>query len=221
MDKDLQWDGVVESRLLDEAVVRTRHVFADDAKHGRWDRIAATLKGHPGLINSTRLDSDSRYTALHQAAYLGATPQTIEALVAAGAWRTLLNNRGERPVDVAVRQNNRHLSRFLEPVLRRSVPTGILHAIRDNFHNVIRGRIRDLDDADQLRLPELEPLLEFDTVKTYFGVPGMYGGFSYWLENDGIEATLIAESWCRVVEGSGQRHAITSVGAALTDEGFV
>ena len=36
----------------------------------------------------------------------------------------------------------------------------------------------------------------------WFAVPGMYGGFSYGLLADGVEAKIESESWCRVVEGS-------------------
>ncbi len=74
---------------------------------------------------------------------------------------------------------------------------------------------------NDLRLPELEPLLELDRPQMWFTVPGMYGGFCYRLESPGVEAKLIAESWCRVVGGSGQRHEITSEGSRLVEEGFV
>jgi hypothetical protein len=38
---------------------------------------------------------------------------------------------------------------------------------------------------------------------------------------DRAEPTLVTSSWCRVVEGSGQRHDVTVDGARLVDEGFV
>jgi hypothetical protein len=37
----------------------------------------------------------------------------------------------------------------------------------------------------------------------------------------GSGSRLMSESWCRVVEGSGQRHEITAQGARLVAEGFV
>ena len=49
----------------------------------------------------------------------------------------------------------------------------------------------------------------------------MYGGFAYWLEPRDEGIALIAESWIRVVEGSGQRHEITADGSRLVGEGFV
>jgi hypothetical protein len=86
---------------------------------------------------------------------------------------------------------------------------------------VIRGRIDHELPNHGLRLPELEPLLELERPQMWFPVPGMYGGFSYCLESAGVQAKLVAESWCRVIEGSGQRHEITSDGGQLVAEGFV
>jgi hypothetical protein len=107
------------------------------------------------------------------------------------------------------------------PTYIRHVPLGILLRIQDHFHAVIRGRADELVHENNLRLPELEPLLELREPKMWFAVPGMYGGFSYWLEADGVEAKLVAESWCRVSAGSGQRHEIASTGSVLVEEGFV
>ena len=96
-----------------------------------------------------------------------------------------------------------------------------LLAIQRHFHAVIRGRAADLIDEHGVVLPELAPLLTAAEPKSWFPIPGMYGGFSYWLEGDGPHAKLITESWCRVVGGSGQRHEITSTGSRLVEEGFV
>ncbi|SDB20299.1 hypothetical protein [Belnapia rosea] len=135
---------------------------------------------------------------------------------------TLQNGRGERPVDVAQRRGHRHLLAPLAPELRRRVPHGVLLRIQSHFHDVIRGRAADLVREHGLRLPELEPVLEFDGPRQFwFVVPGMHGGFGYRLDADGVGAALAVESWCRVVEGSGQRHEITSEGSRLVDEGFV
>jgi hypothetical protein len=64
-------------------------------------------------------------------------------------------------------------------------------------------------------------LAEIGTRKVWFAVPGMYGGFSFWLDGTGAGSRPMPESWCRVVEGSGQRHEITAQGARLVAEGFV
>ena len=55
----------------------------------------------------------------------------------------------------------------------------------------------------------------------WFQVPGMYGGFNYWLETTRVGVKLVSESWCRVAGGSGQRHEVTSAGSQLVEEGFV
>jgi len=86
---------------------------------------------------------------------------------------------------------------------------------------VIRERAGRLIEEQHLRLPELEPLLEMECPHIWFPIPGMYGGFSYRLAEVGVEATLITDSWCRVVGGSGQRHEVTSAGSRLVEEGFV
>lgn len=52
-------------------------------------------------------------------------------------------------------------------------------------------------------------------------MPGMYGGFAYWFEGDGAGLKLVTESWCRVVEDSGQRHEIDESGCRMVEEGFV
>ena len=52
-------------------------------------------------------------------------------------------------------------------------------------------------------------------------VPGMTGGFHYWLEIADGSPRLLTESWCRVVGGSGQRHAVTAAGFELVAAGFV
>jgi hypothetical protein len=63
--------------------------------------------------------------------------------------------------------------------------------------------------------------LEFRECKFWFAVPGMYGGFNYWLEGEGTGTRLISESWSRVVGGSGQRHEVTMLDSQLVEEGFV
>ncbi|HVC92739.1 MAG TPA: hypothetical protein VND64_03565 [Pirellulales bacterium] len=104
---------------------------------------------------------------------------------------------------------------------KHRVPLGVLLKIQTNFHVVIRGRADRLVQEHALRLPELEPLLELDRPQMWFAVPGMYGGFNFRLELPGVNAKLVSESWCRVVDGSGQRHEVTPEGSRLVEEGFV
>lgn len=102
------------------------------------------------------------------------------------------------------------------------VPSEItLKAIEKHFHELIRERAGRLITEHNLVLPELTTQLAFTKAKTGFPIPGMYGGFRYWLEGEGDQTKLVSVSWCRVVEGSGQVHEITAAGSQLVDEGFV
>lgn len=218
---DIIWDGITQSKSLNKDAANARFRIADAAKSCEWSTVFEILTEYSEFINSCRPSGESLFAPLHQAAYAGASTDIVRRLIELGAWRTLQNARGERAVDVAERRGHHQLRDILSPVLKHRVPIGVLLKIQSNFHEVIRGRIdRELPN-NELRLPELEPLLELDRPQTWFPVPGMYGGFSYRLESLGVDAVLVTESWCRVVGGSGQRHEITSKGSRLVDEGFV
>ena len=218
---DIIWDGITQARTLTDEAAAARHALADAAKSGDWPRVLELLSSHREWINSSRPGGSAWYAPLHQAAWHGAPVAVVRQLIGSGAWRTHQNAHGERPVDIAARRDHRHLLETLAPVHRHPVPLGILLKAQAHFHTVIRGRAERLIDEHGLRLPELEPLLELDTPKMWFAVPGMYGGFSYRLEAGGVRPKLVSESWCRVVDGSGQRHEITPGGSQLVDEGFV
>jgi hypothetical protein len=96
-----------------------------------------------------------------------------------------------------------------------------LRAIEKHFHALIQERAGDLIIEHKVQLPRLAPPLGSESSKAWFPVPGMYGGFSYWLEDGSTPAKLMVESWCRVVSGSGERHEVTVDGYQLIDEGFV
>ena len=195
--------------------------MCDAARDGRWGDLLALLDKHRELVNSCRIDSPSLYAPLHQAAYNGAPGEVVEALLRWGAWRTLRNADTERPVDIARRLGHVRLLRRLEPVYLHVVPASVLAALQRHLHEVILGRITVVPGWKTLRLPELEPLLEMEAPSYWFPVPGMYGGFACTLEARGASSSLVVESWCRVVGGSGQRHLVSAAGATLVDEGFV
>lgn len=218
---DVTWDGITQSRTFNEKIREIRTALADAAKSHDWPTVLNLLEINHEFVNSCHLDGWSLYTPLHQVAYAGASSEIAEKLINMGAFRTMQNRIGERPIDIAVKNGHKHLYEILEPEYKHHVPTGILIKIQLNFHEVIKGRI-DLELPNhELRLPELEPLLELEKPEMWFPVPGMYGGFSYALESEGVNAKLISNSWSRVDEGSGQRHEITSRGSQLVEEGFV
>lgn len=84
-----------------------------------------------------------------------------------------------------------------------------LSGIRERFHQLILSRVVE----GRLEIPPNLPRLRNMRVggkPRWFPVPGMYGGFSYHLDRDESGFFLIADSWCRVVDGSEMRHRITS-----------
>ncbi len=215
------WDGITQSKTLNQEVAEIRHKLSDATKTYDWLRTLEILSEYPQLANSSRPDENSFYAPLHQAAYGGASADVVMQMVKLGAWRTLQNVRGEKPIDIANKLAHRHLISALTPEYKHHISSSVLPEIQKHFHQVIRGRANQLVEEQALRLPELEPLLELEQPKMWFAVPGMYGGFSYWLETKKEETKLITESWCRVVGGSGERHEISAFGSCLVDEGFV
>lgn len=223
-NRTICWNGLTQTRSCDDDEAIDRHALADAARDAEWTRAFEVLQKYrnwcdptgPGdWVNATRPDGPSWYAQLHHAAWHGAAVEIAERLIGLGAWRTLRNSRGERPLDVAERRGHQHLLPTLTPVYRHHVPREII------VRAVIRGRAERLVVEQQLRLPELEPLLELEPPEMWFPVPGMAGGFSYRLDADGVRAKLVSSSWCRMVGGSGERHEITSPGSRLVDEGFV
>jgi hypothetical protein len=218
---DIVWDGITRTETLNEGAAQVRHALADAAKRYSWPQVFAILSEHIDLVNTSRPGGSVLYAPLHQAAHGGAPLEIVQRLIWMHAWRGLRSANRERPVDVATRRGHRHLVELLAPDYKHHVPHGVLLKIQANFHEVIRGRAEELVQEHSLRLPELEPLLELDRPHMWFPVPGMYGGFSYWLDATGVETKLVSESWCRLADGSGQRHEISSEGSQLVEEGFV
>jgi hypothetical protein len=156
------WDGITQADVLREDASRMRHSLSDAAKNYDWPRVFELVAQEPALVNTTRLNGASLYAPLHQVAYGGAPVEVAQRLIGLGAWRTLQNARGERPVDVAERCGHRHLIKALTPDYKQHVPIGVLLKIQAHFHMVIRGRIDQELPNHGLRLPELEPLLELE-----------------------------------------------------------
>ena len=103
----------------------------------------------------------------------------------------------------------------------KQIPEETLLALQQHFHALIHKRAGVFIEEHNTALPELAPLLTSQERQTWFPIPGMYGGFNYWLEGEGEQSRLVTESWSRVAEGSGQRHEITVEGTRLVEEGFV
>jgi hypothetical protein len=114
-------------------------------------------------------------------------------------------------VDDAERDNDRNGSSPHSVALAR---------ICELFHGLIRSRAREGGIPVPRDLPSLDDLVLDDPERAWFPVPGMYGGFAYRLQTRGDSLQLAADSWSRVVGGSGMRHVITPTEVILEEEGF-
>ncbi|MEU9376237.1 ankyrin repeat domain-containing protein [Streptomyces sp. NPDC048255] len=211
-----QWDGVTTRDVYPDDVLARRDLLADAARDGDWQRVFEQLGQNPDWVNATRVGGRSGFAPLHQAAWHGAQ-DAVAVLVGCGAWRTLPTADGERALDIAVARGHKSVSALLQPLVRHPLPSATLHALEGRLHELIRADSHGLADRHRLKLPALAVLTELAEPRMHFPVPGMYGGFSYWLEGD----SLVTESASRVVGGSGRRHRITTGATELVAEGFV
>jgi hypothetical protein len=216
-----EWPGILKSELLWPHDVAHRNELSNAVNSYNWNQALKILSRRPTLVNETQLDEKSLYSPLHQAAHGNAPVEIVQKMIEMGAWRMLKNADGERPIDIARRKKSHQIIELLQPVYNIKVPDGTLNAIQNYFHEIILNRAGDLIETGKVRLPELGILLEIEQPHMWFPVPGMYGGFDYWLDVKGQDVKLISESWSRIVEGSGQRHEISNDGWKLVEESFV
>jgi len=65
-------------------------------------------------------------------------------------------------------------------------------------------------------------LTEFsENASLWFKIIGIYGGFNLHLQREESGEVLIAESWSRIVSGSGMRHRVAPFEVVLLKKGFV
>jgi hypothetical protein len=217
----LTWHGVTRPKSLRSWAREAGHQLANAGKQGDWRRVLTILDEHPDMVNAWRPGGRAMFAPLHHVAYGGGSVEVARELIARGAWRTLRTARGTRPVDLARKRNHVELLEVLEPELHREVPREKIRPLQRQLHRVIASRVDKLVREHHLRLPQIEPLLEWEETEMWFAVPGMYGGFQTRFEGEGAGAELITSSWCRVAGGSGQRHRVTAEGWTLIEEGFV
>ena len=209
-------DGLDERTRAPYWRIGIRHDLADAARSYDWPRVLGILDDHPDCVNASRPGGRACYAPLHQAAHGGASVPVVRRLLRMGAWRTLRTRSGERPIDVARWRGHHDLVPLLTPVYRRRrVPLDVLRRMQRHLHAVFRehrpGR------APCLRLPEIEPLLEMGRERVYFEVPGMYGGFEYWLEDDGADPRLHVRTFRRIIN-CDLRYEVTPRGWRLVGE---
>ena len=222
----LPWPGVLDPGLLKDGVVARNHRLADAAKAARWAEVFELLELEWVSVNQWRLGGSSWFTALHQAAWHGASGSVVTGLLERGALRSLRARDGRTAYDIALTRGHTHLLDLLLPV-RARLTAERASVLDTGLASVIDGRLRlpggiaesygkPLEDC--LRYPPVDVLAECPDHRLWFAVPGMYGGFSIELMKDSY---LYVESWIRVVGESAQAHVITHEGVTLVDDGFV
>lgn len=181
-------------------------------------------RGEIGLIDSDhwlspnqwRISGTSWFAPLHQAAWLGASPDVVDDLIRRGAWRSLRSASSDRAVDIARARGHQHLLESLAVREPDESETRKFAAWDRQLAALIQQRTEWIDPVRVRNVPTeiiaLEPLPDF-----YFGYPGMYGGFDISIAGD----RLLVSSWSRIVGGSGQVHEITEEGCVLVNEGFI
>ena len=219
------WPGVLDSGLLKDEAVARNHRLADAAKAGRWPDVFEVLDLPWVGPNSWRVGGSSWFAPLHQAAWHGAPAGVVSSLLERGALRSLPTHDGRTAYDVAAERGNDSLLELLRPE-PAPLTRERISALDAHLASVIDGRLTlpggiaesyERPLRESLRYPPVALLHEVDGQQVWFGVPGMYGGFSIALQR----GYLYVESWIRVVGGSGQAHVITHEGAVLVEEGFV
>jgi len=100
----------------------------------------------------------------------------------------------------------------------KNIPDEQLLQLEVNFHSLIRERLLDLLGGLDVALPSIGSAVASPYERQMFKVSGMQGGFSYWLENNAIEAWLLVESWSGAIKGSGQLHRVTVDQVLLLDD---
>lgn len=221
MSIEFEWCGIVKSDMFSKDLQILIKKLEQVIKAHEWDEMFTVLEKKPELINICFLDNPSWLAPIHQLALENSPSEVIGRILSMGAWRTLKTINGDKAIDIANKKGYRHLAKLLEPVYRHTADIKVLSEIQKHFHQVIIGRINVIPDWQSLRLPDLEVLLENKKPHMWFSVPGMYGGFNYKLVFKGKTVKLISESWVRIVDGSGERHEITSEGSKLVEQGFV
>lgn len=216
------WQGVLDTSVMADDLVRAGHLLADAAKVGDWLVAMKVLDQEWKwlVVNQWRPGGTAWFTVLHQAAWHGAPTEVVMELLIRGSLRSLRDSKGRTAFDVATEHNHiSELGELLQPPPSPLAPQQI-QALDARLAELIDGRIKGrLYEGELplvLRYPPVETLHEVPGHRVFFPMPGKYG-FLIELQCGGLEV----KSWCGFVEGSGQAHLVTPEGSVLVDQGFV
>lgn len=218
--REVEWFGVLAARsAYNEDLIAARDRLADSARAGDWPAVLRILDSDSGWAgaNDWRISGTSWFGPLHQAAWLGAPEEVARALIDRGAWRSLRDAKGRRPVDIAGERGHRALIEVLEPEYDVLLADAGAAAMNRRLEDLVEeAAAQVVERGTQIRHLDVLCLAERND-KVWFPIPGMYGGFAIEL----VKGRLHVESWSRMASGSGRAWVITADRTTLIDEGFV
>jgi hypothetical protein len=217
----LRWDGALTIQGMNGEFVQERDQIARAVAADDWAAMMPLLSEYPDLVNMTLRRDRSWSTLLHWAAANDAPEEFVRELTRLGAFRSVRDPAGKRAIDIVASKERQTLVELFDPKLEQTVSPEHLSFMQELFHGLIRAAMLGYHVSVPLRLPQLSILTERQDIAIWFPVPGMAGGFHFWLEKEEHSHVLLAESWSRIVGGSGMRHRITPFEVILLEEGFV
>ncbi|KQU58170.1 hypothetical protein ASG84_16130 [Rhodococcus sp. Leaf278] len=199
------WDGILDVKDVTPSDARAK--ISDFAYRGDWPALFEVLDSMDSYeplanVNSTRSGGKSHFTPLHQAAWSG-DAHGIHGLINRGAWRSVRDADGNRPVDIYTMQGHTTYTTSLEPKP--------VHRLGETLVESLQLRLNFLLDAEllrwrrsPLRYPQVEVLTEIESGELWFGVPGKYGGYRLTLDG----SALHVDSSSRM--GGSELYRVTS-----------
>ena len=172
------------------------------------------------IKNDQRVYPSRRWTIIHHAAYYKAPLQIVQKMAIDRYPLSLPDGEGKLPIDHLDSDTPKDIKALFTPSYKMNFLHLELKLLQANFHEVILERVASLVQKYNVILPILSVLLE-DVSKdkeVYFNMPGMYGGFTYWLEFDSSKTEILAlysRSSSRLVGNSEQLHKCTKEGWTL------
>ncbi|MFB9645446.1 hypothetical protein ACFFPJ_06515, partial [Microbacterium terregens] len=181
-EKDvIEWPGVLIPRTAyNPSLVEARDRLANRAKVGDWPAVLAALDGDMRFTpaaNDWRVSGSSWFGPLHQAAWFGAPEDVVRALLDRGAWRSLRDSVGRRPVDIARERGFDTLADALVPIYNVALSADDAVAMSRRLAVLVEEAVGEvLEPRVEIRHLDVLCLAERDD-EVWFPIPGMYGGF--------------------------------------------
>ncbi len=200
------WDGGLTRQSMHLPLERKQ--ICEALNLHNWSGIISLLEANRDLVNAVLPGKHSWSTLLHECIVQNAPKAFTLKVIEMGAFRTAENASGQRPIDLLKSKMQNDLVADLEPRNCYSFDLMQLSCVEQLFHGLIRAMIVSYKVERPLRLPQLSVLTELQERSLYFALPGMAGGFKFWLDQESKAVPiLVSDSWSRI-DGWEMRHRI-------------